>query len=216
VRYQLLEQSPGPLFNPRDRRQHAYRRVGTLRETGWLPIRQSVAPLRVICGSLSAAFPVAGGPDDRLLTDLVSVVSRSNPGARPAPVGDLYYRRSLLHTKCTSVPPGRLTGNQTIPERHRRSIQSVEGERLRCPTKLVPSRVPPRSGSRSSVKQFGNYDDVRPLPDPRNGKTPASPVTEPPQIARALFLYFGDEMQTVPRALCFQKAVCFPGLPSSL
>jgi dipeptidyl aminopeptidase/acylaminoacyl peptidase len=36
------------------------------------------------------------GPDDRPLTDPKSVVSASNPAARPAPVDDLYYTRSVF------------------------------------------------------------------------------------------------------------------------
>jgi dipeptidyl aminopeptidase/acylaminoacyl peptidase len=42
--------------------------------------------------------PLAGstGPDDRPLTDPSSVVSPSDPAARPAPVDDLYYTRSVF------------------------------------------------------------------------------------------------------------------------
>jgi Tol biopolymer transport system component len=36
------------------------------------------------------------GPDDRPLTDPKSVVSASNAAARPAPVDDLYYTRSVF------------------------------------------------------------------------------------------------------------------------
>jgi dipeptidyl aminopeptidase/acylaminoacyl peptidase len=36
------------------------------------------------------------GPDDRPLTDPKSVVSGSNSGARPAPIDDLYYTRSVF------------------------------------------------------------------------------------------------------------------------
>ena len=42
--------------------------------------------------------PLAGstGPDDRPITDPHSVVSAPNPAARPAPVDDLYYTRSVF------------------------------------------------------------------------------------------------------------------------
>ncbi|MBV9302907.1 MAG: S9 family peptidase [Acidobacteriaceae bacterium] len=38
----------------------------------------------------------ATGPDDRVLTDPRSVTSASNAGARPAPIDDLYYTRSVF------------------------------------------------------------------------------------------------------------------------
>jgi dipeptidyl aminopeptidase/acylaminoacyl peptidase len=45
-----------------------------------------------LCGLLAAST----GPDDRALTDPKSVVSASNPAARPAPIDDLYYTRSVF------------------------------------------------------------------------------------------------------------------------
>src|SRR5438067_5686816 len=36
------------------------------------------------------------GPDDRQLTDPASVVSASDPAARPAPIEDLYYTRNVF------------------------------------------------------------------------------------------------------------------------
>lgn len=46
----------------------------------------------VLCTGLAAST----GPDDRPLTDPKSVVSASNSGARPAPIDDLYYTRSVF------------------------------------------------------------------------------------------------------------------------
>jgi dipeptidyl aminopeptidase/acylaminoacyl peptidase len=45
-----------------------------------------------VCGHLAAST----GPDDRPLTDPKSVTSVSNPAARPAPIDDLYYTRSVF------------------------------------------------------------------------------------------------------------------------
>jgi dipeptidyl aminopeptidase/acylaminoacyl peptidase len=45
-----------------------------------------------LCASLAGST----GPDDRALTDPKSVLSASNPLARPAPVDDLYYTRSVF------------------------------------------------------------------------------------------------------------------------
>jgi dipeptidyl aminopeptidase/acylaminoacyl peptidase len=45
-----------------------------------------------LCGHLAAST----GPDDRPLTDPKSVMSVSNPSARPAPIDDLYYTRSVF------------------------------------------------------------------------------------------------------------------------
>jgi hypothetical protein len=38
----------------------------------------------------------ASGPGDRPITDPQSVVSASNPAARPVPIDDLYYTRSVF------------------------------------------------------------------------------------------------------------------------
>jgi dipeptidyl aminopeptidase/acylaminoacyl peptidase len=45
-----------------------------------------------LCGHLAAST----GPDDRPITDPRSVMSVSNPAARPAPIDDLYYTRSVF------------------------------------------------------------------------------------------------------------------------
>jgi len=47
------------------------------------------------CIGCAAVF-ASTGPDDRPLTDPQSVVSESNPAARPAPVEDLYYTRAVF------------------------------------------------------------------------------------------------------------------------
>src|SRR6266536_449649 len=52
--------------------------------------------LLVLCCCLGATLAGSTGPDDRQLTDPKSVVSTSNPAARPAPVDDLYYTRSVF------------------------------------------------------------------------------------------------------------------------
>jgi dipeptidyl aminopeptidase/acylaminoacyl peptidase len=50
----------------------------------------------VFCCSLCAPLAASTGPDDRPLTDPKTVASASNPAARPAPVDDLYYTRSVF------------------------------------------------------------------------------------------------------------------------
>src|SRR4051812_24055170 len=60
--------------------------MGTHRLLGVLFIYCSV------CGSLAAST----GPEDRPLTDPKSVVSASNAAARPAPIDDLYYTRTVF------------------------------------------------------------------------------------------------------------------------
>ncbi len=45
--------------------------------------------------SLYGALAASTGPDDRRLTDPKEVVSASNPAARPVPIDDLYYTRSV-------------------------------------------------------------------------------------------------------------------------
>src|SRR5229473_1780872 len=59
-------------------------------------IRQLLAPLVVICCSLCTRLAASTGPDDRPLTDPKSVVSSSNSFARPAPIDDLYYTKSVF------------------------------------------------------------------------------------------------------------------------
>jgi WD40 repeat protein len=50
----------------------------------------------VICCSLCKSVAASSGPDDRPLTDPKSVVVASNSAARPAPLDDLYYTRSVF------------------------------------------------------------------------------------------------------------------------
>jgi dipeptidyl aminopeptidase/acylaminoacyl peptidase len=49
-----------------------------------------------MCCSACALVTASTGPDDRPLTDPKSVASASNSGARPAPIDDLYYTRSVF------------------------------------------------------------------------------------------------------------------------
>lgn len=57
---------------------------------------QWLAQLVAICCGLCTGVLASTGPDDRALTDPKSVVSASNSGARPAPIDDLYYTRSVF------------------------------------------------------------------------------------------------------------------------
>ena len=50
----------------------------------------------VFCCSLCTLLAASTGPDDRPITDPRSVVSSSNSAARPAPIDDLYYTRSVF------------------------------------------------------------------------------------------------------------------------
>lgn len=59
-------------------------------------IQRWLGVLLIICFSLCAPLAASTGPDDRPLTDPQSVVSASNPAARPAPIDDLYYTRSVF------------------------------------------------------------------------------------------------------------------------
>src|ERR1700716_3711710 len=59
-------------------------------------IRQLWALLVVICSSLGTRLAASTGPDDRPLTDPRSVISSSNSSARPAPIDDLYYTKSVF------------------------------------------------------------------------------------------------------------------------
>jgi dipeptidyl aminopeptidase/acylaminoacyl peptidase len=59
-------------------------------------IRQLLTLLVVICCSLCTRLAASTGPDDRSLTDPKSVVSSSNSSARPAPIDDLYYTKSVF------------------------------------------------------------------------------------------------------------------------
>jgi Tol biopolymer transport system component len=59
-------------------------------------IRQSLALLLVTGCMLGTRSAASTGPDDRPITDPKSVVSSSNSAARPAPIDDLYYTRSIF------------------------------------------------------------------------------------------------------------------------
>ena len=59
-------------------------------------IQHSLGVLVVICCGLFNPLAGSTGPDDRPLTNPMSVVSASNSAARPAPVDDLYYTRSVF------------------------------------------------------------------------------------------------------------------------
>jgi dipeptidyl aminopeptidase/acylaminoacyl peptidase len=59
-------------------------------------MRELFLLLVVNCCNLCTALAVSTGPDDRPLTDPKSVVSASNAAARPAPIDDLYYTRSVF------------------------------------------------------------------------------------------------------------------------
>src|SRR5207248_7726884 len=59
-------------------------------------IQRLLGVLFIIYCSGCAATAASTGPDDRRLTDPQSVVSSLNPAARPAPVDDLYYTRSVF------------------------------------------------------------------------------------------------------------------------
>jgi Tol biopolymer transport system component len=59
-------------------------------------IQRLLGVLLVIYCSGRAPIAASTGPDDRSLTDPKSVVSASNPAARPAPIDDLYYTRNVF------------------------------------------------------------------------------------------------------------------------
>src|SRR5271166_2078074 len=59
-------------------------------------VRRLLSLLVVICCGLCTGFAASSGPDDRPITDPKSVVSASNPSARPAPIDDLYYTKSVF------------------------------------------------------------------------------------------------------------------------
>lgn len=55
-----------------------------------------LAVLALVCAGSYSARAQSSGPDDRPLTDPKSVVSATNPAARPVPIDDLYYTRSTF------------------------------------------------------------------------------------------------------------------------
>ncbi|MGD0214542.1 MAG: S9 family peptidase [Terriglobales bacterium] len=59
-------------------------------------LRKLLALLVFICCGLCTGLAASTGPDDRALTDPKSVVSTSNAAARPAPIDDLYYTKSVF------------------------------------------------------------------------------------------------------------------------
>jgi dipeptidyl aminopeptidase/acylaminoacyl peptidase len=58
--------------------------------------RELLALLVVFCCSLCTPLAASNGPDDRPLTDPKSVLSSSKSAARPAPIDDLYYTKSVF------------------------------------------------------------------------------------------------------------------------
>jgi dipeptidyl aminopeptidase/acylaminoacyl peptidase len=67
--------------------------------------------LRNVCSSLFLCFiclcsmAQSSGPDARPITDAKAIVSASNPNARPIPIDDLYFTRSV--TSASWSPDGR-------------------------------------------------------------------------------------------------------------
>lgn len=61
-----------------------------------MTIHRLLGLLVVVFGCLCVPLAGSTGPDDRPITDPMSVVSASNSAARPAPVDDLYYTRSVF------------------------------------------------------------------------------------------------------------------------
>lgn len=59
-------------------------------------IQRFVGLLAIFSFSLSVPASGANGPDDRAITDPKSVASQSNAAARPAPIDDLFYTRSVF------------------------------------------------------------------------------------------------------------------------
>jgi dipeptidyl aminopeptidase/acylaminoacyl peptidase len=59
-------------------------------------VRQLWALLVVFCCSPCVLLAASAGPDDRPFTDPKSVVSASNSAARPAPIDDLYFTRTVF------------------------------------------------------------------------------------------------------------------------
>ena len=49
----------------------------------------------VLCSFVLSVYSFGSGPSDRAVTDPQSINSASNPAARPVPIDDLYYTRSL-------------------------------------------------------------------------------------------------------------------------
>jgi dipeptidyl aminopeptidase/acylaminoacyl peptidase len=58
--------------------------------------RSGLGVLFVLLAGVGAALAGSTGPDDRAITDPKSVVSAANSAARPVPVDDLYYTRSVF------------------------------------------------------------------------------------------------------------------------
>src|SRR3989442_5589594 len=61
-----------------------------------MKIRRGFGMLFVVVASVGAALAGSTGPDDRTMTDPKSIVSVANSAARPVPVDDLYYTRSVF------------------------------------------------------------------------------------------------------------------------
>jgi dipeptidyl aminopeptidase/acylaminoacyl peptidase len=61
-------------------------------------LRQRLRSLAVLCFGICVSSFASNGPDDRPITDPNSVTSETNPAARPAPIGDLYYTHGVYGT----------------------------------------------------------------------------------------------------------------------
>ena len=61
-------------------------------------LRRCLRPFFVVCLFVPTCSVASTGPDDRTITDPKSVTSETNSNARPAPIGDLYYTRSVYGT----------------------------------------------------------------------------------------------------------------------
>ena len=59
-------------------------------------IRRFFGPLLITCCSVCLLSAAPSGPDDRPITDPKSVASPPNRAARPVPIDDLYYTRSVF------------------------------------------------------------------------------------------------------------------------
>ena len=75
---------------------------------------------------ISATAAQASGPDGRQITDPRTLTSESSPTARPIPIDDLYFTRSLAGASWS--PDGK---EILLHHRHLRPDESVEGERGR-------------------------------------------------------------------------------------
>ena len=80
-----------------------------------------ISPVFVALMSSTLLLAQSTGPDDRQITDPQSISSASNPRARPVPIDDLYFTRSVSSAswspdgKAVNAVPG--SANLVIPFR---------------------------------------------------------------------------------------------------